>query len=1105
MNSGGVKRALVLSTISACALVGLASLPAHAQTIRQGEDVLVDLYSLDSGAIGIRNDGNNATVTLMAGSSSASVNSFSFYYLKGATEVLIADVANVNGVGTTQWTPPVGAELAAITGVRVKALDNGDVQVGGDVANPIFVPTQVGSNNVVGLTGTTNSPLGVYRNRVIISGKATDPGSTTVNVEGPSTSDAGTVVTTTGPADSIGTPVAGLATISAANNTADPLDSVIVRALTSGNGSDDEQVYELYDQAITTVTSAVAAGYSANVSGPATETRYVVKALDQSGRPIGGVDVYQANITGAPAAGIGRTPGNGGLGTVETDVLGQTVVRLNEADIDTASDADTATDVGATYVVVDYDEDGAYDLGLDQLFKLSVSKKPTTAASIDIASSKGFVLDDDERADLTVTVKDAAGMPVPGADVALSVAKDVADNTPVDSTTSLGTVTTGDDGQVVLPNVNMTEDGNRVVTTVTATVATISKVQTFETDQAKIRWSPAAGLQAAAGSSTTATGALALPSGAVLPGRAVNLQFTRTNDADGAMSPAMVPGNASFAPQADQPAGTVRGGDLIASATTDGAGAFSVRITDPAAPTGYELGDTVTAGMTVGGADSATPLTVDFIGSVTPATITVNSVTNLLGAPTPGRPVTVNYTVRNAEGFVLTSAPVTVAVTNGAFLTPPATTAANLTAVAAGGLFGRWASLGASTTAPQGGSTGNATIAIERAAGFDDDFTQNVGVTLTAGAVSTTVPGGIDFTTSAAPALNLGDVALTVSGETAPDADQPVQTREAVFYDASAKDQFGNPTRATVTTDDAGNAQAGFGPLPTAYVGAPAAITGTTLPAAQPNGAATFVATGTGATTQAITATVSGVANTASATDQDPSLPGAQVAPTQKTATKTLTDSLAWYVVDFAASTYTLSAPPSAAVGSPLTATATALDQRGNAIRNAGVRFARTGPDTTNGPAGSSGATDATGSETYMFAGTRAGRTTVYAQFYENAAVGSEVPTGAVVGTADPVTVRIGDPGTVRQPIRPKASARGAGPNVDVITVKAKSAVGARVELYRALDDDVTMIATAKLDSTGTARFRVKDTNRGAKTFYAATVAATRRTQAGTTNAVGAR
>jgi len=908
MNSSGIKRGLAVSAISALALAGLAIAPAQAQTIQQGEDVVVDLYSVDTGGIGIRNDGNNTTVTLMAGSNNANVNSFSFYYLKGATEVLITDVANINGLGTTQWTPPVGAELAAITGVRVKAFNAANVQVGANTDNAIAAPNAVGTNDVIGLTGPANSPLGVYRGQVIISGKATDPANTFVNVEGPGASDGAVAVVATGAADGIGTPVAGLAPISAANNSADALDSVIARAYVPGE-SDDEQVYELYNQSINTVTATVAPGYNANTFGPATETRYVVKALDQQNKPIGGVDVYQSNIAGVATAGIGRTPANAAYATQQTDVLGQSVVRINEADIDTAADADPAVGIGATYVVVDYDEDGVYDLGLDQIFKLSISNLPLAPASIDIASSKGFALDDDETSNLTITVKDASNSVVPNAAVTVTVAKDVADNTPVDSTTNLGVFNTDADGKIVIPNVNLTENNNKVATTVTATTAGVVKTQAFETDQAAVVWDSANNLQALANTSVTAGGKLALPSGTVLPGRTVGIQLARAaGDADPVQAGVQA-ANASFAPQAEQPAGTIRGGDLIADATTSATGTFSVKITDPATPVANEVGDSLTAGMTPPAllADSIATIGLDFLRSLDPTKVAVNSVTPLLGAATPGRPVNVNYTVTNADGIILTGASVKVDVNNDAFLTPASTTAANLTSVAAGGLYGKFVNSGTSTTTPLGGNaTGNATVAIERSAGFDDDFANTVTATITAGAASTTAT--IPFTTSAAQALNLGDVAISVSEETVPDTEAPIQTREIVFYDVTAKDQFGNLSREPVTVDDAGNPNAGFNTgIPALFVGGPQTpATGFTVPTVQPNGVATFYATATAATTQNITATVNGLTNTASATDQNLVLAGVQVNTTAGVSNKALTDTLTWYVIDFANATYDL-------------------------------------------------------------------------------------------------------------------------------------------------------------------------------------------------------
>ena len=63
-------------------------------------------------------------------------------------------------------------------------------------------------------------------------------------------------------------------------------------------------------------------------------------------------------------------------------------------------------------------------------------------------SSLGNVMDADESTTLTFTVKDSNGDPIEGANLTGTLAKDVADNTPADSSTPFGPLVTDANGEV---------------------------------------------------------------------------------------------------------------------------------------------------------------------------------------------------------------------------------------------------------------------------------------------------------------------------------------------------------------------------------------------------------------------------------------------------------------------------------------------------------------------------------------------------------------------------------------------------------------------------------------------------------------------------------
>ena len=193
MKSSGMKRGLAVSAVTALALTGVALAPAQAQTIIQGENDTLELYSQVSGDIGVRNDGTNATVTLSAASNMAAVNSFVFTATGTGAPIEIADVAAINGYGTVQWTPPAGVTLEDIDNIRVEAENNADVNLG--TVNQAIATTTVANNEVVGLDGVDGAPLGVYDGSATVTGLTTDAPNTSFQIAGPDVAalDAATV------------------------------------------------------------------------------------------------------------------------------------------------------------------------------------------------------------------------------------------------------------------------------------------------------------------------------------------------------------------------------------------------------------------------------------------------------------------------------------------------------------------------------------------------------------------------------------------------------------------------------------------------------------------------------------------------------------------------------------------------------------------------------------------------------------------------------------------------------------------------------------------------------------------------------------------------
>ena len=318
MNSSGKKRGAALVAGAALALGGLAFAPASAQTIGQGEPAF-EFYTQNFDA-STKFDGSNQTVSMLSGvPNGAGIAEVRYSYLKGATAVEIDEVAVVNGVAATEWTPPTGAEGAAITGVRAEALDAAETVL--TTVNRAVSPvtnTGMQDNAAIELDGALRSRIGLGPDgEVVVSGHTTGLA-------------AGTFLANTGPAAAGGfvavnpanvsppdgqgvSTFKGVVPIMGANNTADAEDEIVLSGVgqEAAGFSDDANVYTMYNQVTSSVTTPLAPGFSANVQlgGANDESRWNITVLDQEGQPIQGLDVCEVATTADLAACNGA--GNG--------------------------------------------------------------------------------------------------------------------------------------------------------------------------------------------------------------------------------------------------------------------------------------------------------------------------------------------------------------------------------------------------------------------------------------------------------------------------------------------------------------------------------------------------------------------------------------------------------------------------------------------------------------------------------------------------------------------------------------------------------------------------------------------------------------------------
>jgi len=1097
MNSSGMKRGLAVTAVSALALTGLALSPAQAQTVAQGEPAF-ELYSQVTGQASTRFDGVNQTITLFAGSPSqiggTPVNAVKFSYMKGATPVEIATVIPVGGVATMQWTPPSGAERNLITAVRAEALSNANAVLDSQ-DNPV-TGANFATNEAYNLAGALRSEVGISPDGTMVIKGTTTAANVFVQSFGPvglgpnATAAMGDPDTNNIRKFTAAVPVGG-------NNTGDAVDEVIVGAGQFGN-SEDVNAYSAYEQSVTAVSVSPASA-EVQQGGADDDSKYVISATDQKGAPVHGLDVYESDATGAPTDGNGRDADGNAAAAGETGTDGKYTAVLRESDIDNGTDQDNASGVQATHYVVDVNQDGNYDNGVDYRFKISQSRYAPVATTVEMASSKGAALDDDETTNLEVLVKDQKGNPVANDEVVISGTFVRKDTNP-EQTIPFGpqAVTTGPNGKAEFPGVSSLND-EHVVLTLNAFANNNGTPQPDAGDAqatpikvvwntSHIEWDNGSVAQAGKGSTTVQRGKFVQDdTGTVLPGRTVAVDY---NPAD----------NSVLAPQAQQPAGTTRGSDTTASAVTDAAGKFAVAVTDPAVPNGQELNSLLNAQVPTaesGGDQTDETLELDFLRSLTPTRLKViNPATGgeqdgLIGITgsllTPGALGIGWVEAYNADGDQLTDVVVNLGIDEGHFVDVDlvngvlpfenATPGAPLDFEAAGKTM--------SVTTDDSGR-GIFVANIERHQGFDDDGQVDDKIDATAGTVSD--EHDLTWSTNGTP-LNPGSFEVSLSEDQESSILPKARagngdSAQVVDYDVVTTDQFGNRTSQPLTTTDN---------TPVAdFNGGFSSEFGLSQPAIR--------AFSPAAANQALEVELDGARKLIYTDDVqnsefDPLNPGVNFDfdPVQA---QENTSAINWYTVNIAASSFELDQQGSerVPVGSTVSYTLSATDQEGQPLDGFGVGFLRVGPgDQGSDDDGQQGdVTNEDGEAFYDFAGSVPGQANVSAVVYDDRANGNYKRL-FVVG---PDTVEFTKAVNAIKPELSGENMRGK----DVLTVAAPEAHGAQVKLYRKTSKGRELLRTGNLDVNGLKSFTVRDANGKAKSTYVAVVSATPRTQKGKTN-----
>ncbi len=913
----------------------------------------------NDGIASVKNDGVNTTVSLVAGGGSDVAPVQFEYSLNGTdfTPITLVTARDANGAFSAEWdvnpllfggTVTLRAtgykEIAATT--KLDSVDQAGVELRGPAANVNSV--EIDSTDSLRVF---QQPYGGANSKHLaaVSG-TTSAGDGNVAV---SVRSAGVSSTMSAPVAEDGTwkGVLDIAGYSYGSGTT-PVDQIVIGA---ERDTDDAESLTILKQAITDVTAEATEDGTAPAGGTA---EVVITVLDQDGAPVVGAQVYD----NADHSLVGYTDANG---EVKDEAAPGTHSYYANASSNTA-----------------------YEPGLDKkAADLEIATYTQTPSDFVTDSADGAAFDKDEYAagDITVQVLDQKDRPmVQSRTVEYYWAVDafaagVADiRVPA---TGTSTATTGADGKAVIafptsaPSgeyklfVGVAADANGNGGITNDAVADL----TVKSGQAKLTAAPATPQGAIAGTDASVTYTLALEDGTALADRKIAVSFERGTES--------APGDGV----AD--AGIVDGTNIVLTKelTTNGTGAISVTVDDKAeTEQGSERGGNLDV------ATAATPKIGNAGASLNDHVINFNSdksvgsvalsdgviVNDDEGVPMPGRPMKYTVTVLNDAD---TSAnmggkQVTVEFNAGKLFE---VSGGNPVAESDTATYGDWKAAASQTTVTLD-SNGVGTIiwGMEREQGFDDDgmVAGNIKVSLAGksdddskvfysgndiNAINPTT--GQEISGGAVKPLNGGSVDLAKAAKQQSTVLPKAAAGQSVFFDLVATDQFGNRVKQDVAINDA-------------------------------NSPAYFETNGLWSNTGAISqwAGQKPAVEAFSDEETDQTLRANWIAPRStgesNSSTEVVSDAtpetINWYEVDFAESTFTLTNDTvgnKAKVGAAVTETVIATDQEGQPISDLEVDFLRSGPNAQQGDVNSTDWTDADGKATYNFVGDRAGEAHVSA------------------------------------------------------------------------------------------------------------------------------
>ncbi len=233
---------------------------------------------------------------------------------------------------------------------------------------------------------------------------------------------------------------------------------------------------------------------------------------------------------------------------------------------------------------------------------------------------------------------------------------------------------------------------------------------------------------------------------------------------------------------------------------------------------------------------------------------------------------------------------------------------------------------------------------------------------------------------------------------------------------------------------------------------------------------------------QAVTG--SWTADTRTWTDGEPLTAGFQPSVKLTSPGKTVKDTgetVNWYTIDFAQSTYTMTHDTAniVPVGTTVLMTYTAIDQNGEPINGVDVDFFRTGPDMyQDGDFNSGSTTGQDGKASYVFAGAKAGTATVQGLITDSSPIG-----GDQIVSESRATDSVKFAGPALQTIQALLGGSSNGAKADKLTVNAPSAAkGAKVKLFKIVNGMRKLVGTSYLNGSGDRTFTVADKNGNKKT-----------------------